>query len=128
MRLSKHVGNTLKETPREGQVISHKLMLRGGYMKQLSAGIYTYMPILFRTLQKISQIVHYNYHSGDNVQKILKIINRYKNPVKRFILYTHLIYIILNQDNLKTNEARKLINLIIQSFKEKVDIETRLYW
>ena len=57
MRQSKHTGKTLKEDPKDAQTVAHKLMLRAGYIKQVSAGIYTYMPFLLRTLNKISQII-----------------------------------------------------------------------
>lgn len=57
MRRSRFLANTLKETPKEAQVISHVLMLRTGMIKQLAAGIYTYMPLALRSLQKIEKIV-----------------------------------------------------------------------
>jgi len=57
MRQSRHLGKTLKETPNEAQTIAHQLMLRAGYIKQISAGIYTYMPLLFRVIQKVSNII-----------------------------------------------------------------------
>jgi len=57
MRQSKHLGNTLRETPKDAQTAAHRLMLRAGYIKQLSAGLYVYMPLLLRSLNKISQIV-----------------------------------------------------------------------
>lgn len=57
MKLSKHLGRTIKEVPANAQTASHKLMLRAGYIKQLSAGVYTYMPLLLRTINKISKIV-----------------------------------------------------------------------
>jgi len=57
MRQSKHTGKTLKEDPKDAQTVAHKLMLRAGYIKQVSAGVYTYMPFLLRTLNKISQII-----------------------------------------------------------------------
>ena len=57
MRLSKFLMPLLKETPAEAQVISHRLMLRAGMIKQQSAGSYTWLPLGLRVLQKISQIV-----------------------------------------------------------------------
>jgi prolyl-tRNA synthetase len=57
MRQSRHVGKTLRETPKDAQTAAHALMLRAGYIRQLSAGVYIYMPLLYRTLNKISQIV-----------------------------------------------------------------------
>jgi len=57
MRQSRHVGKTLREIPKDAQTAAHALLLRGGYMQQLSAGVYVYLPLLLRTLNKIGQIV-----------------------------------------------------------------------
>jgi prolyl-tRNA synthetase len=48
---------TLRESPAEAEVISHQLLLRAGYIRQLSAGIYNYLPLGQRSLRKIQQIV-----------------------------------------------------------------------
>jgi prolyl-tRNA synthetase len=48
---------TLKETPAEAQIVSHRLMLRAGMVRQASAGIYSWLPLGFRVLKKIEQIV-----------------------------------------------------------------------
>src|SRR5437763_5464128 len=48
---------TLREIPSEAEVISHQLLLRAGYIRQLSAGIYSYLPLAQRSLLKIQQIV-----------------------------------------------------------------------
>ncbi len=57
MRLSTYFMPTLKETPSEAQVVSHRLMLRAGMIRQASAGIYSWLPLGFRVLRKIEQIV-----------------------------------------------------------------------
>jgi prolyl-tRNA synthetase len=51
------VGRTLREVPKDAQTAAHALLLRAGYMRQLSAGVYIYLPLLHRTLNKIAQIV-----------------------------------------------------------------------
>lgn len=48
---------TLREVPAEAEVISHQLLLRGGYVRQLAAGIYNYLPLAQRALLKIQQII-----------------------------------------------------------------------
>ncbi len=58
MRLSRYFLPVLKETPSEAEIISHQLMLRAGLIKQQSAGIYSWLPLGFRVLKKIEQIVH----------------------------------------------------------------------
>ncbi len=57
MRLSKYFMPTLKENPVEAQIVSHRLMLRAGMIRQCSAGIYTFLPLGLRVLQKIERIV-----------------------------------------------------------------------
>lgn len=57
MRQSRHLGRTLREVPKDAQTAAHGLMIRAGYIRQLSAGIYVYMPLLLRSLNKISQII-----------------------------------------------------------------------
>jgi len=57
MRLSRYFLPTLKETPAEAQIVSHRLMLRAGMIRQASAGIYSWLPLGFRVLKRIEQIV-----------------------------------------------------------------------
>ena len=57
MRLSHGFVPTLKETPAEAQIASHRLMLRAGLVRQTSAGIYAWLPLGFRVLKRIEQIV-----------------------------------------------------------------------
>ena len=57
MRLSRAFLPTLKETPAEAQIASHRLMLRAGMIRQTSAGIYAWLPLGWRVLQKVEQIV-----------------------------------------------------------------------
>ena len=57
MRLSRSFLPVLKESPADAQIVSHKLMLRAGLVRQTAAGIYAWLPIGFRVLKKIEQIV-----------------------------------------------------------------------
>jgi prolyl-tRNA synthetase, family II len=57
MRLSRYFLPTLKETPAEAQIASHRLMLRAGMIRQSSAGIYSWLPLGLRVLRKIERIV-----------------------------------------------------------------------
>ncbi|MET4102071.1 prolyl-tRNA synthetase [Roseovarius sp. MBR-78] len=58
MRLSRYFLPVLKETPAEAQIASHRLMLRAGMIKQASAGIYSWLPLGFKVLRKLENIVH----------------------------------------------------------------------
>ncbi|OIP84097.1 MAG: proline--tRNA ligase [Rhodobacterales bacterium CG2_30_65_12] len=58
MRLSRYFLPVLKETPAEAQIASHRLMLRAGMIKQQAAGIYSWLPLGFKVLRKLENIVH----------------------------------------------------------------------
>ena len=58
MRLSRYFLPVLKETPSEAQIVSHRYMLRAGMIKQSSAGIYSWLPMGFKVLRKLENIVH----------------------------------------------------------------------
>ncbi|MBS0535470.1 MAG: proline--tRNA ligase [Proteobacteria bacterium] len=57
MRLSRYFLPTLREPPREAEIVSHRLMLRAGMIRQEAAGIYAFLPLGLRVLKKIEQIV-----------------------------------------------------------------------
>ncbi|MDD3516764.1 MAG: proline--tRNA ligase [Chromatiales bacterium] len=57
MRVSQYPLATLKETPADAEVISHQLLLRGGYIRRLASGLYTWMPIGLRVLRKAEAVV-----------------------------------------------------------------------
>ncbi|MDP3862085.1 MAG: proline--tRNA ligase [Phaeovulum sp.] len=58
MRLTRYFLPVLKENPAEAQIVSHRLMLRAGMIKQQAAGIYSWLPLGFKVLRRIEQIVH----------------------------------------------------------------------
>ncbi|MGR3703931.1 MAG: proline--tRNA ligase [Paracoccaceae bacterium] len=58
MRLTRYFLPVLKENPAEAQIVSHRLMLRAGMIKQSAAGIYSWLPLGFKVLRRIEQIVH----------------------------------------------------------------------
>ncbi|MEW6305849.1 MAG: proline--tRNA ligase [Verrucomicrobiota bacterium] len=57
MRWSQTLIPTLKETPAEAEIVSHKLLLRAGLIRKLSGGLYTFLPLGLRALRKVEQIV-----------------------------------------------------------------------
>ena len=70
MRLSKYFLPTLKETPSEAQIVSHRYMLRAGMIRQASAGIYSWLPLGYRVLKKIEQIVR-EEQNASGAQEVL---------------------------------------------------------
>jgi prolyl-tRNA synthetase len=57
LRLSKLFGNTLREAPADAHMTSHRLLLRAGMVRQVASGIYSYLPLGWRVLQKIENII-----------------------------------------------------------------------
>jgi prolyl-tRNA synthetase len=57
MRLSSYYLPTLKENPKEAEIVSHRLMLRAGMVRQMAAGIYSWLPLGFKVLRKVETIV-----------------------------------------------------------------------
>ena len=57
MRLSKLFGKTLRDDPQEAELACHRLMLRAGFIHQVSSGIFSYLPLAWRSLRKIEQII-----------------------------------------------------------------------
>ena len=56
MKMSKLFVQTLREFPSDAEVVSHKLLARAGYIKKLTSGVYSYMPLMWRVLKKIENI------------------------------------------------------------------------
>ena len=57
MRTSQFPLQTIKETPADAEIASHKLMLRAGLIRKLAAGLYTWLPLGLRVLRKVEDIV-----------------------------------------------------------------------
>jgi prolyl-tRNA synthetase len=57
MRVSRLMLVTLRDDPAEAEIVSHKLLLRAGYIRRLSPGVYAYLPLMWRVLRKVSQVV-----------------------------------------------------------------------
>ncbi|MEI3255013.1 MAG: hypothetical protein V8R83_06875 [Candidatus Gastranaerophilaceae bacterium] len=57
MKMSRLFVQTLREFPSDAEVISHKLLVRAGYIRKLAQGVYNYMPLMWRVLKKVENIV-----------------------------------------------------------------------
>ena len=57
MKMSKLFVQTLREFPSDAEVISHKMLVRAGYIRKLTSGVYSYLPLMWRVLKKIENIV-----------------------------------------------------------------------
>ena len=71
MRLSRYFLPILRETPKEAEIVSHRLMLRAGMMRQEAAGIYAWLPLGFRVLKKIEQIVREEQNRAGAIELLM---------------------------------------------------------
>lgn len=74
MRVSQLLNPTLREVPAEAEVVSHQLMLRAGIIRKAAAGVYTYLPLGFRVLKKIEQIVREEMDAKGGQEVLMPII------------------------------------------------------
>ncbi|ATE66747.1 proline--tRNA ligase [Rhizorhabdus dicambivorans] len=74
MRLSRHFLPVMKESPADAQIVSHKLMLRAGLIRQTAAGIYSWLPLGHRVLRKIEQIVREEQDRAGAIEMLMPTI------------------------------------------------------
>ena len=74
MRLSRYFLPILRETPKEADIVSHRLMLRAGTMRQEAAGFYAFLPLGFRVLQKICRIVREEQDRSGAIELLMPTI------------------------------------------------------
>ncbi len=74
MRLSQYPINTTKETPAEAEIISHQLMLRAGLIRRLAAGLYSWLPMGLRSLQKVERIVREEMNRAGAFELVMPVI------------------------------------------------------
>lgn len=74
MRVSKLYAPTLREVPAEAEVVSHQLMLRAGFMRKAAGGIYSYLPLAWRVLRKIENIVREEMDAKGSQELLMPIV------------------------------------------------------
>ena len=74
MRLSRYFLPILRETPKEAEIVSHRLMLRAGMIRQEAAGIYAFLPLGLRVLKKIEQIVREEQDRSGAIEMLMPTI------------------------------------------------------
>ncbi len=74
MRLSRYFLPVLKEAPAEAEIVSHQLMLRAGLVQQLSAGIYSWLPLGFRVLKRVERIVREEMDAAGAIEILMPTI------------------------------------------------------
>ncbi len=71
MKQSKMLIPTLKEVPSDAEALSHKMMLRAGYIRQVTAGMYAYLPLAFRVLTNIEKVIREEMEKIDAVEMVV---------------------------------------------------------
>jgi prolyl-tRNA synthetase len=74
MRLSRYFLPVTKETPADAQIVSHKLMLRAGLVRQTASGLYAWLPLGFRVLKKIEQVVREEQDRAGAIELLMPTI------------------------------------------------------
>ncbi len=75
MRYSRLFIPTLKEAPAEAEAVSHKLMVRAGYVRQLAAGLYIYLPLGIRVMEKINRIIREEMNAVGGQEVTMPVLN-----------------------------------------------------
>jgi len=74
MRLSRYFLPILRDNPKEAEIVSHRLMLRAGMIKQQSAGIYSWLPLGLKVLEKINNVVREEMDRAGAVEILMPTI------------------------------------------------------
>src|SRR5919204_6563842 len=74
MRLSRYFLPISRETPKEAEIVSHRLMLRAGMMRQEAAGIYAFLPLGLRVLRKVCDIVREEQDRSGAIEMLMPTI------------------------------------------------------
>ena len=74
MKMSRLYAPTLKEDPAEAELASHRLLLRAGMIRKEAAGLYTYLPLAWRAIRKIEDIVRDEMDSHDAQELMMTIM------------------------------------------------------
>ena len=74
MRMSKLLAPTLRENPADAEVVSHQLLVRAGYIRRLANGVYNYLPLMWRVLKKVEQIVREEMDNAGAQELLMPIL------------------------------------------------------
>jgi len=74
MKATQFFISTLKEAPADAEVMSHKLMMRAGFIKRLGAGIYSYMPMGLRVIRKVENIIREEMNRAGGIELLMPVV------------------------------------------------------
>ncbi|MCQ2089051.1 MAG: proline--tRNA ligase [Fibrobacter sp.] len=144
MKLSKYFYVTLRETPSDATMPSHIFLMRGGYIKPVSTGIYSMMPIGFRVIQKITNIVREEMNKIGGIEVDLPVVQtadlwsesgRYQAIGEELLRFkdrnNHNMVLAMTHEEAMTDMARYVLNsykqlpFMLYQFKTKYRDEAR---
>lgn len=74
MKMSQMFVETLREFPQDAEIISHKLLVKAGFIRRLTNGVYVYLPLMFRVLQKVENIVREEMNSSGAQELLMPFV------------------------------------------------------
>src|SRR6266852_1791167 len=74
MRMNNLFGQTLRDAPSDAEVPSHKLLVRGAFIRRVAAGIYAWLPLGFRVLKKVEQIVREEMDRAGAIELLMSLL------------------------------------------------------
>ncbi len=74
MKMSKLFVQTLREFPADAEVVSHKFLIRAGYIRKLTSGVYSYLPLMWRVLHKIENIIREELNASGAQELLLPVV------------------------------------------------------
>src|SRR5438046_6146988 len=103
MRTSRFFIATLKEVPAEAEIASHRLMLRAGLIRRLSAGIYTWLPLGVRVLHKVEAVVRQEMNRAGAIELSMPVVQRSEEHTSELQSLTNLVCRLLLEKKKKNN-------------------------
>ena len=74
MKMSKLFVQTLREFPADAEVVSHKFLVRAGYIRKLTSGVYSYLPLMWRVIHKIENIIREELDKSGAQELLLPVV------------------------------------------------------
>ena len=74
MKMSKLFVQTLREFPADAEVVSHKFLARAGYIRKLTSGVYNYLPLMWRVIHKIENIIREELNASGAQELLLPVV------------------------------------------------------
>ena len=107
MKMSKLFVQTLREFPSDAEVVSHKMLVRAGYIRKLTSGVYNYLPLMWRVLKKVENIVVSDNKNVATPVKSTRTENKIANEIKDIDAYLKEIDDAIAAENAILEETQK---------------------